>query len=266
MIIAVNDKNHYHLMNNGIGVKPGTMANMVLTKTQTKQIPKQYSNCFADDEIDTILSREMKKLDIPYSKPNCLFMCRQKYNVDTLGCNDMRLPQILNAPPCETEWQYNQLTQIVYNFSQCQPLCPIECKTSSYDVSTSYLEYPSFQSFYKQRMTYYDHYTQLFGTENITYEMFKQSVAGVNIFFDELYILEMSESPKMTVFELMGSLGGTMGLYLGISFMCFVEYIELIIDMCAIAWLNWRLKRQQHKQIGNKVKIVKNQQPQDTKV
>jgi hypothetical protein len=241
MIITVNDQNDYHLMNNGIGVKPGTMAYMVLTKTESSQMPKPYSNCLAQEEINTILSREMKKLGIPYSRENCLYLCRQKQNIDKLGCYDMRLPKILNAKPCQTQIKYNELTKMLFDFSQCSTMCPIKCKVSSYDVTTSYLDYPSYQRYYELRNTYYDRFSQMFGTEEISYEMFKESVAGVNIFFDELQILEFSESPKMTEFDFMGSIGGTMGLFLGFSCLVFVEFFELVLDICAIVWNNWRM-------------------------
>ena len=75
-----------------------------------------YSDCYYSDKIDTILSREMKKLDLVYNRRNCLLLCEQKMIIDKIKCYDSRLPPILGAiKPCK---DFNAILNLTYNIGK----------------------------------------------------------------------------------------------------------------------------------------------------
>lgn len=86
----------------------------------------------------------------------------------------------------------------------------------------------------------YDRYVKLFGTTNITYEMFKESVSSVTVTFKQIKYTEIVEMPIMTAVDLISSIGGTMGLFIGFSFMICVEFIELAVSALIILIKNQR--------------------------
>ena len=54
----------------------------------------------------------------------------------------------------------------------------------------------------------------------------------VDMFFSSTAITVTSEEPLMTEFDLISSIGGTMGLFLGISLLSICEVIQFVLIVC----------------------------------
>jgi hypothetical protein len=48
---------------------------------------------------------------------------------------------------------------------------------------------------------------ELFKRVNLTYDIFKNSVAKINVFYSDIYYTKISESPTYQPFDLLGLLG-----------------------------------------------------------
>lgn len=197
-------------------------------------MPKPFSNCMNKESIDTELSRELVKLNLTYSRSNCLVLCEQKQNIDELGCYDMRYPRIFNAKPCKEKHSYEQLKDVIFYSSKCSNLCPHQCETVNFDVTVSYSDFPSYLMYKRILMTDMDKLAALLKTRKITHEVFSRSLAAVDIHFNEVKVTEMEESPAMTVVELISNIGGTIGLFISFSILGVVEFIELVIEAAII--------------------------------
>ena len=53
--------------------------------------------------------------------------------------------------------------------------------------------------------------------------------------FDELNAKLIEESPKYDIWTLFANIGGTLGLYVGISFITLFEFLEVLADICLFA-------------------------------
>jgi hypothetical protein len=65
---------------------------------------------------------------------------------------------------------------------------------------------------------------KLTSTVNLTYDIFKNSVAKINVFYSDIYYTKISESPTYQPFDLLGLLGNDLNLkkysiYIYINFM-----------------------------------------------
>lgn len=49
----------------------------------------------------------------------------------------------------------------------------------------------------------------------------------VNVYYDDMFYIMVSEAPDVTLDQLIALVGGNLGLFLGISLMTLVETIEL---------------------------------------
>lgn len=62
--------------------------------------------------------------------------------------------------------------------------------------------------------------------------------AFFKFYLADLSTLEITQIPKMTTYDLISNVGGTLGLFVGISFLSFVEFFQLIFEifliMCSI--------------------------------
>jgi hypothetical protein len=225
IMILVGDQANFPLKQSGI-LNPVMHAQIQLTKTIINSMPVPYGTCVSPTSINTQLSREMKKKGFNYNRQNCMVFCEQRQVINKFGCYDMRLPPLMNAPPCNNQSIFVQLTNFVYDYSSCYDDCPFECSTIEYDVSISYANYPSYNFYLNETLVNIDYYKDIFRTDNVTYEDFSQ-LASVYIYYDQLVHTEVSAKPALEIVDIISYMGGTLGLFIGISVLSFVEIVEL---------------------------------------
>ncbi len=63
-----------------------------------------------------------------------------------------------------------------------------------------------------------------------SFDRVKGSVSRLSIFYDELKQTEMSEKVKMGLTDLIADAGGTLGLFLGLSFLSLIEFVEILVQ------------------------------------
>lgn len=227
--ILVEDQESFPIRKTGVFAQPGTYASIIVKKTVTTSLAEPYGNCVETDVIDTVLSRELKKLGLKYAHHNCMTLCEQKQNIDQLGCYSLRLPQIFNASACETRSQYDNLRNMTYNNSICTELCPFECKKTQYDLQISYAGFPSYNYYYDSINNNKSYWEDFFGKTD--FEAFKYSLVPVSVYFDELTTTTIEESPALSIVDLVAYIGGTLGLFVGVSLLTFTEIMVLLVDL-----------------------------------
>jgi hypothetical protein len=172
-----------------------------------------------------------------YSQFFCLKMCFQKYIWEQCGCYDIVIPMTpknqanYSANACASGTQIsclNNQEQIFYSdaslFGQCYTDCPFECYQIQYDLKVTTSLYPT--EWYANVLAsspefnaVTNRYFNAFGKANITYvgnyTALKNSVAKVNVYYDDLTFYQIDETPAMTFDTFLGTAGGTLGLFLG---------------------------------------------------
>lgn len=148
----------------------------------------------------------------------------------------MRYPQIMGAKPCVLKSQYDLLKKVTIDTSICPPLCPQDCQNTRFDASVSYLQIFTYLTYKNIAMLAHDELVNVFETEEITHEMLMQSFAGVRIFFHDIKRTEIVEAPAMSTIELISNIGGTIGLFIEFSFMTFIDFIEIVIEIFIVLW------------------------------
>jgi len=64
----------------------------------------------------------------------------------------------------------------------------------------------------------------------------RQYVLSVCVYYDDLEYIIIKKSPKIELLDLISSIGGIMGIFLGTSFLSFIEIIDIFV-MITIALL-----------------------------
>ena len=105
---------------------------------------------------------------------------------------------------------------------QCAEYCPLECDSLSYSTTTSF------------------HWTE---SLNIS------STLKFKIYFKELKYTLISQQPQMNLSDLISGIGGILGLFLGLSFLSFVEILEIGFQ---IIYFAFALSRN-----PNRIKVIK---------
>ena len=232
VVIFIHDSKHKPIISNGIQILAGTNVNIGMKKTLTHKSPYPYSDCkdlssFSSDFYD-ILTKSNKS----YRQIDCFDLLLQKQIINKCSCYDLQYSQLYNATPCLS---YTQLTcaEMVYmdfwkntRTDSYSSECPLECDSIQFDFtySTSDFDPTGLYTYFKNKKT---------PTEDELAE-FKKQIFSANIYFSELKYTEITQTPAMNIIDLFANIGGTLGLFVGISVLSFIEIIEFIMEVIII--------------------------------
>lgn len=113
----------------------------------------------------------------------------------------------------------------------CRDKCPLECESITYDLSTSSSEYPSpiYGDILKDNPIIQAKFSG--NLSQITYESLKRNMVQISVFYGDLGYDQYEEQAKMDITDLVSNIGGTLGLFLGMSFLSFVEFIDILLQI-----------------------------------
>ena len=145
---------------------------------------------------------------------------------------------IYRSDPClnKTQWECinrpeNDINES--NEAECSKLCPLECETINYDIQSSFSWYPAkaLRYFWLDKICQQTNISDLDCNPynpNIDYNTFPQSFLAFNVFFPYLEYTQINASPKTSWFDLISQIGGSLGIFLGLSVFSFLEILEVI--------------------------------------
>jgi hypothetical protein len=126
-------------------------------------------------------------------------------------------------------------------------LCKKECTTFEFEVNSAFSDFPTQRNLLGYKDSSYvkkNFLKEGIQPENISNEMLKSKIAKLKIVFNDLSYTSVSESEKFNFVDLASSVGGTLGLFLGISILSFIEVVELLLNLIIIrfSWRNFSIK------------------------
>ena len=107
------------------------------------------------------------------------------------------------------------------------PMCPLECESSKYEISTSAAAFPSKPyAKYLYNNTFLKNKYPVFDLNQI-----KQDVFSFQVYFDEIQTTNYVQLKKFDELAFLSSFGGFLGLFLGASLLTIAEFCEAIITI-----------------------------------
>ena len=117
-------------------------------------------------------------------------------------------------------------------FEICSKYCPLECDSSSFQVYINTERLPTtgnisittnINSFSNKYLNFYK-----------TYEDLQKRFFRIIIYYSDLKYIYIKQEPKTLIADLVSNIGGTFGLFLGISFLSLIEFVEIIIETLSV--------------------------------
>jgi hypothetical protein len=231
--VFIHNSSFRPLPEDGIDIKTGTLTNIAIKKSLTRKEPSPYSDCLSQNLTKPFLYQETVRLYKFYRQRDCLDLCFQKLTIKSCSCYALSLPNLYNdSVPC-IESLHGRCTADVYtlfsknDMQQLCDECPLECDEIAYEYSLSMSDFPVDQlvnSLFED-VSFKNSYFQ------DSLEKTKQKAVGFRVFFNRLKYTFISEKPKTSITDLIANIGGTLGLYLGMSILSFMEIIEFLIQL-----------------------------------
>ncbi|VDN37569.1 unnamed protein product [Gongylonema pulchrum] len=118
------------------------------------------------------------------------------------------------------------------NSGFCEKQCPQSCHEQGYVSRVTTSLWP--------RTSYYDHIKELWKQQLPSMETMleareaRTNLAKLEVYYEELNYESVVESPSQDVWDLLSNIGGTLGLYIGMSFLTLGEFAELFVKCLAL--------------------------------
>ncbi|XP_070566204.1 acid-sensing ion channel 2-like [Ptychodera flava] len=177
-----------------------------------------------------------------YSVAACRKQCLQDYMERECGCVDTIM--ISDVPRCRILNQTQEICrQLMYymlqnNMLECE--CALPCSEIIYLKTISQSLWPSVTYLYHLLKTIHSINDK---TKDINdFEQAQSNLVRLEVYFEEMTYETMSETPKYEgVYNLLAEIGGVIGIYVGLSFITVVEFVEFFVAV--VRYLFRRIKR-----------------------
>ena len=225
----------------GFGVSYGIQRSFY---SQFNEWPYAYSECRVGERGELIgpplddpeLFEQVIATNFSYSRTTCITFCAQLFIAPLCECNyfniDWHLPGYglcLNTTQyvCAHNFWFNNFTTGTFITDNCLSKCPLECHQSTIKPTVSFYPYPTgndvtrvanMSAMYKAHSTEDDFMLDL-----------SQNLVKIEMHYDSLAYDKTNEKEAISFDDLLGTLGGHLHLFLGMSLMSFVEIMELIM-------------------------------------
>ena len=94
-------------------------------------------------------------------------------------------------------------------------------------MSSSNFPTEKYYEIYKKDKSFIEHNLKNY---NISFEDFRKRALSINIFYPQLKYSLISEIPKTSIVDLFSTIGGELGLFLGMSILSFIEIIQILFE------------------------------------
>ena len=216
----------------GINIDLGKETHIAISKVFTHNYPQPYSECVDLSSSKSDLYMFILSTNKTYRQKDCLDLCFQKRIISNCGCYYPKFPMVVESEPCSdvncVKEQY-LLVNETYE-EECSRDCPLECDTVTYNTQISSLDYPSKEA-YKLLLDAIDginYYKYNYNIDFDNYDVYKESFLLLNIYFPSTQYTKITQSPKTVPVDLFANIGGSIGIFLGLSIFHIVEIFEII--------------------------------------
>ena len=106
----------------------------------------------------------------------------------------------------------------------------IQLKTETCNLGTGAACFPPALPF-GPPFTYYHYFIKTYNIDVSTYDLYKDYFYSIKVFYAEATYTQITEAPQQGIVDLLSSLGGNLGMFLGFSIFSLVELLELLIKV-----------------------------------
>ncbi|XP_077305297.1 epithelial sodium channel subunit gamma [Lithobates pipiens] len=226
--ILVHDQNDYPFIEeSGTELQTAAQTSIGMHLTESSKLSSPYSECTIDGS-DIIVPNLYNKT---YTYQICLYSCFQLEMVKTCGCAHYDQPLPEGAKYCNYEeypsWIYCYFKlhkRFVQEELGCQDTCRESCSFKEWAFIRSVADWPSVKSEeWTLRILSWELGSKL--DKNLT----KYDLANLGIFYQDLNLKTIAESPSTSLSNLLSNFGGQLGLWMSCSMVCVLEIAEIFL-------------------------------------
>ncbi|XP_010338784.1 acid-sensing ion channel 3 isoform X3 [Saimiri boliviensis] len=208
----------------GLGVSPGFQTFISCQQQQLSFLPPPWGDCssvslnpnYEPEPSDPLGSPSSSP---PYSLMGCRLVCETRYVARKCGCRMMYMPG--GAPVCSPQ-QYKDCAHPAIDamLRKDACTCPNPCASTRYAKELSMVRMPSRSAarFLSRKLNRSEAYIA-------------ENVLALEVFFEALNYETVEQKKAYEMSELLGDIGGQMGLFIGASLLTILEILDYLCEV-----------------------------------
>ncbi|XP_059164362.1 acid-sensing ion channel 1C-like [Physella acuta] len=249
----------------GLSVMPGTNTYIGIKQINVERLSSPWGKCTVDDYS--------QKYNRSYTRNTCQGICEQNYIRKVCQCLDESKQEINkimgnaeNLTSCENATQLKCLTKVTFNPETIQCDCSNPCKETVFEKDLSSTEWPSVDlaQIFAVSICKSNPNMSLSLLNKQVPKQLTQDFVKLNIFYQDLNYELLTENPDYELSQLMSDIGGTIGLWIGLSVLGIFEVVHLITRLLVFLYDYEKKKDIGHQQrpciVGYDNSVTGNQQ------
>ncbi|KAL9986105.1 hypothetical protein ACROYT_G000185 [Oculina patagonica] len=229
-------------LDKGLSLAPGYETSIGMRKVVINRRDPFSRNTCVNHSTSDETNIYNQTMTVNYSTTACKKSCWASNQLKSCGCMEYKFPRSADTPLCDIVNKTTEkcLKKVKDRFTNgklsCSNSCPPPCRESTFKLTTSYSLWPTktYEDYYKMELA--KRTKEVDGNDN-----FRANVLKVDIFFEELNYEVISEELSYELPNFMSDLGGSLGLWIGVSVLTVAEIFELLVLTCLA--LGWKLKK-----------------------
>ena len=224
-----------------IALNGGTINYISMQRRLTANLPKPYSDCDIDNTQSTHYDSPYFNLVLnssyQYSQEMCVLQCYQAQAIRLCNCTIPILISLYNVS-CKNDAESKCAMMTLYTgdlnsaVHSCLSQCPLECNSSEFSLSltSQTISGIGFANFVHQTPTFLSD----FDSTPVNVQTASNKFVQLFAYYDTLTYFKSVDTPSMDIVGFLGSVGGTLGLFLGISVFSLCELIHVLVECCLL--------------------------------
>jgi hypothetical protein len=226
---------------NLISVEGGTINFVSMQRRFTSKLPQPYSDCEIDNSnpghFDSPFYNLILKSPYQYKQEFCFIQCIQQKSIQFCNCSMSIYLDLYNVS-CQNEKESLCALGLLFNgkissfLSDCVTQCPLECNST--EISFTLTSQRSSGNGYVYLTEKSKVLSSDFNATPITEATTKNKFVQLYMYYDSLSFITSEDTPAMDIVAFLANVGGTLGLFLGISVLSLFEIIHVLVESCIL--------------------------------
>lgn len=209
-----------------------------------ENLPIPYNDCYKDMKSSELKDLELVQRIIKsnysyYDRQSCFSLYYRREQTRVCNCSIDTEWEVEGLETCRTIKFTKCLTDVYNNIiyetddfnTKVLKECPEECDYTIYSKSVLVSDYGTPVEV-EMQLRNNDYLRERH--PNSTWQEVRDTILLLRIFYDELKYTHQSQIPKWQIADFVSAIGGTLGLFMGMSFMSLFEIIFLICEILFI--------------------------------
>ena len=249
VIVSINNQSIVPFtQGDSVKAAAGTETDIIISRNFNSKLPSPYGDCLLDTSSKSSFSSIyfnyiVKTVGKNYTQEYCYSLCVQQQTIKYCGCANIWIPGFENSSAiyCSSTSELSCMNDLfVLNedniTTECNQACPFECFSIEYNMISHKARYPTNYVLVNYLLPIYSSY-------GVTSAEIPEAVVKINVYYHKMQYTVTNQVASMEQADLMGLFGGTLGLFLGMSFLSFVEVIDLAFQLISSIAIYFQSKK-----------------------